>query len=75
MPNGTLRVYASVAGQAAPLAGVRLAVQGEIRHRAGPAWKPDAAGAAGPLSLEAPGYPLQSGRRATGRCAPMPSTG
>ena len=29
MPNGTLRVYASVADQAAPLAGVRLAVQGE----------------------------------------------
>ena len=29
MPNGTLTVYASVAGQAAPLPGVRITVRDE----------------------------------------------
>ena len=64
MPNGTLRVYASVADQAAPLAGVRLAVQGEsgtVLARL----ETDAAGAAGPLSLEAPDarYSLEEDNR------------
>lgn len=53
MPNGTLRVFASVADQAAPLSGVRLTVQtesGNVLARL----TTDASGAAGPLDLDAP---------------------
>lgn len=53
MPNGTLRVYASVADQAAPLAGVHIAVleeSGTLLTRL----VTDEAGAAGPVELTAP---------------------
>lgn len=53
MPNGTLTVYASVAGQAAPLPGVRITVRDEsgvlLAQRTA-----DAAGAAAAIPLPAP---------------------
>ena len=53
MPNGTLTVYASVAGQAAPLPGVRITVRDEsgalLAQRT-----TDAAGAAAAIPLPAP---------------------
>ncbi len=64
MPNGTLRVYASVAEQAAPLAGVSVAVldeSGAVLARL----TTDASGAAGPLTLTAPdpSYSLDENNR------------
>ena len=64
MPNGTLRVYASVAEQAAPLAGVSVAVldeSGAVLARL----TTNASGAAGPLTLTAPdaSYSLDENNR------------
>ena len=64
MPNGALRVYASVAEQAAPLAGVSVAVldeSGAVLARL----TTDASGAAGPLPLTAPdaSYSLDENNR------------
>ena len=53
MPNGELIVYASVAAQAAPLAGVRILVQDEAGGTAA-RLTTDNAGATAPLALEAP---------------------
>lgn len=53
MPNGELIVYASVAAQAAPLAGVRILVQDEASGTAA-RLTTDNAGATAPLALEAP---------------------
>lgn len=64
MPNGTLCVYASVADQAAPLAGVHIAVleeSGSLLTRL----VTDEAGAAGPVELTAPNarYSLDENNR------------
>ena len=53
MPNGTLQIYASVAGAAAPLAGVTVVVLDESGVQLARLTTDDA-GAAGELSLPAP---------------------